>query len=32
MTEYVLEAYGITKSYPEANGQLLPILKGVDVM
>ncbi|MDY6343290.1 MAG: ABC transporter ATP-binding protein [Sphaerochaetaceae bacterium] len=31
MTEYVLEAYGITKSYPEANGQLLPILKGVDV-
>ncbi|MDD7201985.1 MAG: ABC transporter ATP-binding protein [Sphaerochaetaceae bacterium] len=31
MTEYVLEAHGITKSYPEANGQLLPILKGVDV-
>lgn len=31
MSEYVLEACGITKSYPEGNGQLLPILKGVDV-
>lgn len=31
MSEYVLEAHGITKSYPEANGERLSILKGVDL-